>query len=289
MLTADLSVLGGYHVKPGFFPDSIFEQFHVHEAIRLTRLPADSDALQGGRNGRALCIGVGVGVVAQSLHQLGCKLDAVELDPVIPKFAQKWFRLTAPVTVADALVFVADSKPKVYDYVIHDVFTGGAVATKLFSVETFESVRRSMKEDGVLAVNFVGSTDEPPNSPGTRAVSVVYQRLKHSFAHVRAFSDGIDTRTHNIVFFASQVKERVTFRKPTDSDALGSRLRIRALQSFEKHEVDQNVLNAVNGTNNSEWIFNVGLWDIAIEHRQAMMKVHPKDLWPALLAAEYPQ
>lgn len=41
---------------------------------------------------------------------------------------------------------------KGYDYVIHDVFTGGAEPASLFAVEFLSSLRRTMKPNGSIAI-----------------------------------------------------------------------------------------------------------------------------------------
>lgn len=283
MLAADMSILGGYHIKKGYYPDSIFSQFYVHEAVRLTRLPGESEDTVGGRDGRALCIGVGVGVVTHALHQHSSTVDAVELDPVVARFANKWFGVKPKIILADGLKFVADARNETYDFVIHDVFTGGSVPAELFSVRAFEDIKRAMKKDGVVAVNFVGSLDHPP-TPATGAPAVIYSRLKQVFGNVRAFSDGFQTHNHNIVFFAGVAGE-VSFRQATPADWLGSSAREKKFAQLEKHEVGD-VLANVDVGDASDWHLFAGMWDITVAHYNIMHTVHPTSLWKSLLASE---
>ncbi|KAI0562002.1 S-adenosyl-L-methionine-dependent methyltransferase [Gracilaria domingensis] len=276
-LLADISVLGGYFDSSKFYPDSIFSQFYVHEAVRFT------DDNQGDR--AALCIGVGIGVVANGLSAHGVNVTAVDIDPVVARFAEKYFALEVPVVVEDAVSYVAKTRDKSYNYVIHDVFTGGTMPSALFSNETFEDISRVLKSDGVLVVNFVGAV-ESPKTPATEAVSIVFQRLKHIFGNVRAFSDGMDSSMHNIVFFASNEPQKMKFRKPREEDFLGSPLRKRALSDFLEHEIDEEILEGSADSSGVDWLMFRGLFDIAEEHRKLMYTLHPKDLWPAVLALE---
>lgn len=69
----------------------------------------------------------------------------------------KYFELPPNHTFAieDAIGFVATESidhPRSYDYIIHDVFTGGAEPTALFTVEFLEGLEKLLKDDGVIAI-----------------------------------------------------------------------------------------------------------------------------------------
>lgn len=290
LLTADLSVLGGRHIDPRYHRDSIFEQFHVHEAVRLALRSQPDDRVD--EEGSALCIGMGVGIVANGLHRIGVKVDAVEIDPFVAKYARKYFGMTAPhVHIMDALRFLDGSqghkKDQRYDYVIHDVFTGCAVPAKLFAMSTWRAIRAALKPDGVLAVNFVGAVDDAPATASTAAVALVHDRLQKAFGHVRMFSDGDDISIHNIVFFASPIEQGVQFREPVFADFLDSGLRQEALEGFQKHEIDRQSLGPlIEDVEGGDWVLHMGQWDSCRSHVELMHTIHPKTLWPALFAHE---
>ena len=283
MLVSDYSVLGGYYISPDHEHSSIFSQFYLHEAVRLTNLP-DETLVSGGRNGKSLCLGVGVGVVANALHMHQSKVDAVELDPVVAKYARDWFGLKSQLVVGDAVSFVNNASEDEYDYVIHDVFTGGGISSALVSMEYWNAIRNVMKHDGVLAVNLVGATD---NSTMGLGVATVFWRLKHVFGHVRVFSDSFENeKTHNVVLFAANVPERVTFRKPDEKDGLGIQGRLDLLQNFESRDVT--VVFEEIQLKESDWMsdfaLNMATWELANEHEGTMKKVHGTEIWKALLA-----
>lgn len=307
MLTADLSVLGGFYIKQGYAPDSIFSQFHVHEAVRLsyrsdrgiephndaistenTTRNGDSSAAAGGRNGRTLCIGVGVGVVARSLRAHGCKVDAVELDAAVASFARDWFSLKVPVIVQDARRFLDNAAGASYDFVVHDAFSGGGIDPSLVTRAELARLRRVLKADGVLAINVVSSTR------GTTAAvaRVIGNRLHEVFGHVRLFSEGGRGRIDNIVLFASQTGSAIRFRKPVQRDFLGSDMRQAALVAFERFEVKIDGLPKgwsvpklfAHAVEQVELI--VGMCVVGAVHAHVMGEVHPPDLWSALLAVE---
>lgn len=290
-LISDHSILGGRYTQREYRKETIFAQFHVHEAVRLTQRPGDAngDNEEGGRNGRALCLGLGIGVVAQALHDIGCDVHAVEIDAAVARFAWRYFGVRGPrVDVLDATKYLDRAqrdKTARFDYVVHDVFTGGAVPLPMFSIATLRAVRKVMLDDGVLALNFVGALDKPPTA-ATRAVSGVWARLAAVFKHVTAFAEEGESKVHNVVFFASDVPERMQFRRPVQEDFLGSVIRENTLSSFETRRIDRSSLPTVSGELVSDKEINAGQWLTATEHWKAMRNILNDSVWYALAAAE---
>lgn len=86
----------------------------------------------------------------------GIDTTIVEIDPIVHKFATEYFNL-APNHVAaieDATTFVkkAQKTSKQYDYIVHDVFTGGAEPAELFTWEFLKDLHSLLKDDGVIAI-----------------------------------------------------------------------------------------------------------------------------------------
>lgn len=104
--------------------------------------------------------GLGIGTSADALIRHGVQTDIVELDPVVYKFAKDYFSLSPNHTayIEDAVGFVERERAapvenrKKYEYIIHDVFTGGAVPAELFTTEMFEGLKELLVEDGVIAI-----------------------------------------------------------------------------------------------------------------------------------------
>ena len=94
--------------------------------------------------------------------QHGVSTTIVELDPAVYKYAIEYFNLPLNHTahVTDAIKFVADEEQKQskgveikkYDYILHDVFTGGAVPAALFTKEFLAGIKNLLKQDGVVAI-----------------------------------------------------------------------------------------------------------------------------------------
>lgn len=81
----------------------------------------------------------------------------VEIDPVVHEFATKYFELPEDHTkvIGDAVSWAnkqAIERPESYDYIVHDVFTGGAEPTSLFTYEFLQDLSLLLKEDGAIAI-----------------------------------------------------------------------------------------------------------------------------------------
>jgi hypothetical protein len=151
---------------------------------------------------------LGIGVSARTFQSTGIETDIVEIDPVVFKYAQEYFALPQPsnVYITDGRQFVENlATPHVYDYVLHDVFTGGIVFPALFSLESLTSILRALKPNGILAMNFVGHRD-------SFATHTVHATLKSKFSYVLCFPEEPDSNDfQNIVFYASMSEIRFDF------------------------------------------------------------------------------
>ncbi|KAJ9151398.1 Spermine/spermidine synthase [Pleurostoma richardsiae] len=230
VMRCDHSLLGGEwtKIKGGIVAEPIYSVFVQLEAVRLVetvqQLP-DSEA-------RALVIGMGIGTAPAALIAHGVDTTVVEIDPVVHEFASKYFRLPSNHTavIEDAVSYaerLASSETPQYDYIIHDVFTGGAEPIALFTLEFLQNLGALLKPDGVIAINYAGDFTLPPPK-------IVVQTIRQVFPSCRIFRehprneeeverDGRDFT--NMVIFCTKSSRELTFREPTDADMLGSRTR----------------------------------------------------------------
>ena len=166
VLRCDHSLLGGEwtHFRQnvpgsrGRVQEPIYAIFTMLEAVRLVELPRGGSRRPDSES-TALNIGLGTGTAASALIAHGVATTIVELDPTVHKFALKHFDFPTNHTpiIGDAVQFVKaaqrdGNKSKRYDYIIHDVFTGGAEPAELFTEEFLSGLRFLLKEDGVVAV-----------------------------------------------------------------------------------------------------------------------------------------
>lgn len=87
----------------------------------------------------------------------GVDTTVVEIDPVVHEFALKYFNLREnnPAVIADAVSYTANlvrESSKTYDYIVHDVFTGGAEPVDLFTLEFLQGLSALLKPDGAIAI-----------------------------------------------------------------------------------------------------------------------------------------
>lgn len=98
----------------------------------------------------------------------GVETDVVELDPVVYDYAKKYFGLKPNHTayIEDAISFVKresnkEEDRKQYEFILHDVFTGGAVPASLFTAEFFTELQSLLTSDGVIAIVSASPPSEP--------------------------------------------------------------------------------------------------------------------------------
>jgi len=133
---------------------------------------------------KALLIGLGAGHLVNDLANYGVKTDAIEIDPAVAYTAGEYFNFkpTGKVIVGDARYQVHQLAEQ-YDLIIHDCFTGGSEPTHLLSQEMIAELKTKLNPGGVLAVNFVGFTDEQQLKP----VQSVARTLDSVFAYRKTF------------------------------------------------------------------------------------------------------
>ena len=265
LMRCDHSLLGGeWLVTPESYnkgqrqKESIFAVFVLLEAVRLVQDPElepiksvpraldvkpvpDSDK-------SALVIGLGIGTAPNALIQHGLNTTIVELDPVVHKYATEFFGLSPNhnTVISDAVRYVAEksvSAPKSYDYIIHDVFTGGAEPVYLFTTEFMQGLYNLLKDDGAVASNYAGDLT-------LGSTRLVLNTIHAVFPACRLFRDSPAPDDHkegesdfiNMVIFCvkddhGKGKKAVGFRKATSKDWLGSIARRNFLQPQDELEV----------------------------------------------------
>lgn len=234
VMRCDHSLLGGEWLLPADSKDQrqvaepIFAVFTMLESVRLVeRSQAKKDYEM-----QALNIGLGVGTAPSALITHGINTTIVEIDPVVHRFAIEHFNLpkTHRIYIADAVGLVEAKKEELeeyYDYIIHDVFTGGAEPVDLFTIEFLTGLRQLLQPDGVIALNYAGDLAMP-------STSLIYRTITKVFPSCRVFredeqvDDGnkavVDEEGEftNMVFICNKDDRPVKFRKAVEADFLGS-------------------------------------------------------------------
>ncbi|KAJ8096530.1 hypothetical protein POJ06DRAFT_48099 [Lipomyces tetrasporus] len=260
VLRNDHSLLGGEYISPPpqiadqlppnseWAPEPIFAAFVMQESIRLVTPPP----VGANYKNNVLIIGLGIGTAATAMINHNVSTDVVEFDFEVVRFAVEHFQFPidrARVTICDArkhmrsLVQQAiEGGIREYDYIIHDIFTGGVVSPRLFTSEMWQDTRRIMAPDGVLVVNFGGDLD---SSVSRAMIRTLIQEFRETGGNCRAFRElpkpenlapGDSDMANVVLFCRKREGGPVKFRGPVEEDYLKSLVRYQAL--IVKNEIE---------------------------------------------------
>jgi hypothetical protein len=92
----------------------------------------------------------------------GIDTTIVEIDPVVHEYATKYFGLPTnhKAVIEDAVSYAAElaKTDEKYDYIVNDVFTGGAEPVDLFTFEFLSDLNTILKPGGVIAIVSLPNT-----------------------------------------------------------------------------------------------------------------------------------
>ncbi|CAK7209922.1 hypothetical protein SCUCBS95973_000609 [Sporothrix curviconia] len=250
VLRCDHSLLGGewtrYPANPVAEP--IYGVFVMLEAVRLIDVPGkvadDADA-------SCLVVGLGIGTAPAAFVAHGIDTTVVEIDPAVHDFASRYFHLPANHTAVledavgytDRLVAEQNAEGSVdsvegrFDYIVHDVFTGGAEPISLFTLEFLQNLHALLKPSGVIAINYAGDFALTPIKAVMLTIRTVFPACRVFREHPRE-ADDTEPDFANVVIFCTKQGKRdadITFRTPRKADLLNSETRKHFL--VPKHEV----------------------------------------------------
>lgn len=285
VMRCDHSLLGGEWTLPDDgkrrVAEPVYAVFTMLEAVRLV------ERERSGGQEQALNIGLGVGTAPSALLAHGIKTTIIELDAQVHRYATRYFGLPQNHTayIGDAVNVVETLKvdhSSFYDYIIHDVFTGGAEPADLFTFEFLSSLNGMLKRDGVIAINYAGNIATP-------STSLIYRTIAEVFPSCRVFREDEqvsevdkvvqDTGDFTNMVFICKKGGTVSFRKAVEADFLGSASRKAYMvpkyevpaSSFEK---DGELLTMANTK-----VLEKLHVESAIGHWHLMRKVMPATAW----------
>lgn len=291
VMRCDHSLLGGEWLLPSDpknarkVAEPVFAVFTMLESVRLVEREQNARKEEA----HALNVGLGVGTAPSALMAHGINTTIIELDPVVYRFAIQHFNLPKNhrAYIGNA-VNVIEAKKEIqqghYDYIIHDVFTGGAEPVDLFTHEFLSGLHQMLKDDGVIAINYAGDLAMP-------STSLIYRTITNVFPSCRVFredeqvgEDGMRVKDEhgeftNMVFICRKADKAVKFRKATEADFLGSALR-RAYM-VPKHEVPSSKFRLQGEilTRDNRKVLEKMQVESAIGHWKLMRKVMPAAVW----------
>ncbi|KAI1815913.1 spermine/spermidine synthase [Poronia punctata] len=287
VMRCDHSLLGGEWLRFGrtIVAEPVYSVFVQLEAIRLVQVPGkvpDNEA-------RALNIGLGIGTTPSALIAHGIDTTIVEIDPVVHKFATKYFGLPSNHTavIQDAVSWSQQNAPslrKQFDYIVHDVFTGGAEPVDLFTDTFLKRLRSMLKPTGVIVINYAGDFTLPP-------LSIVVNTIRGIFPSCRIFRENEAPSKEsveeagrdfdNVMIFCTKNSDKITFRRPMDADMLKSLSRKQFL--VPEHEVPLSAFSPREevGILRANETDKLAKWhdQSALRHWDVMRFVMPSEVW----------
>jgi hypothetical protein len=299
VLRCDHSLLGGDWILPDrpskqtqrLVAEPIYAIFTMLEAVRLIDPPPKNP--DGFSQPKALVIGLGIGTAPSALINHNINTTVLELDPAVHAYAVKYFNLPPAHNfyIGDAVGAVTASANNPnhhgrYQYILHDVFTGGAEPVSLFTQDFLHSLSTLLSDDGVIAINYAGDL----SLPGT---NMIYRTITSVFKSCRIFRENepdssADVDFTNLVFFCrkrvsdpSSSDAKLIFRKPVEADFLGSDARREYLMPKyevlpEQFETQGEVLTTQNAR-----LLERQQVKSAIGHWKVMRGVLPPEVWEA--------
>ncbi|KAI9729817.1 MAG: hypothetical protein M1834_006565 [Cirrosporium novae-zelandiae] len=294
VMRCDHSLLGGEWIATqkdhvGRVNEPIYAVFAMLEAVRLVEISGVSYQKSVDTDKHALVIGLGIGTTPGALIAHGINTTIVEIDPVVYQYALDYFSLplnhTAVIRDAASVVLEAQATKDTrrYDYIIHDVFTGGAEPVTLFTQEFIAGLRYLLKRNGVVAINYAGDLLLP-------SASIVVKTITSVFPTCRIFRESAASEDKNLVhdftnlvIFCTNSRKRFSFRLPGPDDFLGSGARQAFL--LPRYEVPLSKFN-LNELSDSDILRMDHTYHLAssqmysaVGHWNLMRTVLPSSIW----------
>lgn len=210
---------------------------YVHHISALSSMkPAGSSALVCGLGGGSLVV---------EFEKLGFQVTAVDIDERQFALARKYFYLdggSMDFHADDARHFIRQVK-KPFDIIVMDLLVAESQPNHLFTLEAFADIRRALKPDGLLLMNFQGQWEGKQG----RAARSIFHTLKAAGYHPHLLPS-TEQEVGDLIFLASP--------SPINFDQLAAR-RINAccVETAQSHLIAQNpqafFIHEVDTTNTS--------------------------------------
>jgi len=173
----------------------------VERGYYLELLPYLTEAPEGKR---ALCIGLAGGLLPSLLQLHGIEPVGVEIDAKMGDIARDYFSYTGKLIIQDGRRYVEDCK-ETFAFCVIDAYSSDVLPTHLVTREMFQSVRRVLEPDGILALNLI--TD--PN--GWVAASIT-RTLKAVFPTVWGYRSTDEDGVQVMFLFAAAAEPAISRR-----------------------------------------------------------------------------
>jgi spermidine synthase len=191
---------------------------HQHRSLSLfTELLTGLSEAYTPSMKKALCLGMGVGIVPMRLARSGLHVEIVEINPAVVPLAQTYFDFDpskVQLVIDDARHFLATSHGR-YDTIHLDAFVGDSMPSHLMTQEAFQAIHHRLEPNGTLVINSFVSFTAGRDFLGTS----LYRTLKSVFKEVVIHASD----TGNVFYVASDRTPLLPVRTPRFEEAHESR------------------------------------------------------------------
>jgi spermidine synthase len=134
---------------------------------------------------RVLFWGLGAGVCARAMAEIGSEVTVIEIDPMSEKVAREYFGLPASVKViiGDARTETSRLTEK-YDVIMLDAFSGDSPPFHLLTREAFADLKKRLSDGGLVVANIVGGV----SGEASRVASSIVATMESVFGETQVFS-----------------------------------------------------------------------------------------------------
>ncbi|KAK6441620.1 hypothetical protein LTR95_002158 [Oleoguttula sp. CCFEE 5521] len=294
VLRCDHSLLGGEwqltpeRRKQGWqVSEPIYAVFEMLEAVRLLK----TDQPIPDKDAKALVIGLGIGTAPKALISHGINTTIIELDPVVHQYASTYFDLppahAAYLSNAIPWVQTQSKLEQTYDYILHDVFTGGAEPLALFTTSFLQNLRSLLSPNGIAAINYAGDVSLPLTALVLNTIDLAFDRQCSAFRDqapaASSPAGGPAEDFTNLVVFCRNTPGPFSFRQPREADLLRSQSRRQYLLPNPDLTVDFPLRSSSQSAEVLE-DGDMGKWraqqqESAARHWRIMRTVLPSRVW----------
>lgn len=106
----------------------------------------------------------------------------MEIDPVVYDFATRYFDLPEnhAAFIDDAVSYASSTvaSGQTFDYIVHDVFTGGAEPIDLFTFEFLNDLHSLLKPNGAIAIVSISVARDSFLADSSRIMLVISASLQ---------------------------------------------------------------------------------------------------------------
>ena len=145
---------------------------------------------------KCLLIGLAGGLFTRVMRLYPVDITAVEIDAKVVDIARKFFGYRGKVFIQDGRRFLHSCKER-YDFIVLDAYNSDTIPFHLITREMFQSVRKHLTDDGILAINYIGAPD------GDTVTDSLTRTLMNVFGNenVIAYRSTDDPKAVQVIYF----------------------------------------------------------------------------------------